>query len=412
MESYKIAGIDVHKNMLAVVVSDVTVNGMTFERRKFGATDTELQLLAQWLGEKCVREVVMESTAQYWKPVWRTLEPHFKLHLAQAQSNRGPSGRKRDFQDAERLVRRLVAGELILSFVPDAEQRLWRLITRTRGQLIGDRVRLRNQLEGFLEDAHLKLHCKVSDVFGVSSWRILKALASGETDAARLAELATPELKATAEELQDVLGAAASLSDLHRQMLGLFLSHAELLDQQIEALQKSAGKAMQQHSEAVTRLSKTPGYGVDSALQVIAEVGPAAATFPSAEQMSSWVGACPGLEESAGESKSNRCPKGNRQMRKVLTQVARCAVRTKGSIFQIKYERLVPRLGDKKAIWAIVHHLCRVTWKILHQGVEYEERGRPPEPKRAKERSARQRRELRKLGYPVPATPALTRVRA
>src|SRR5215469_16052493 len=135
---YRIAGIDVHKKMLAVVVSDVEIdNEYQFERRKFGGNPEQLRLLAAWLLEQEAEEVVMESTAQYWKPVWEVLERYWKptcekragarrksgkLHLAQALSNRGRRGRKRDFPDAERLGKRRVAQELTLSFVPDAEQ--------------------------------------------------------------------------------------------------------------------------------------------------------------------------------------------------------------------------------------------------------------------------------------------------
>jgi hypothetical protein len=134
----------------------------------------------------------MESTAQYWKPVWQALEQYWKaacqkregagpksgaLHLAQAQSNRGPRGRKNDFADAERLVKRLVAQELILSFVPETEQRLWRTVTRKKQQLTCDKVRLQNQLECLLEEAHIELSSLVSDLLGVSARRMLEALA-------------------------------------------------------------------------------------------------------------------------------------------------------------------------------------------------------------------------------------------
>ena len=164
--SYRIAGIDVHKKMLAVVVSDVEVDGeVQFERRMFASNPEQLRSLAAWLDQR-VGEVVMESTAQYWRPVWETLERYWKplrqkregagrrsgtLHLAQAQSNREPRGRKKDFPDAERLVKRLVARELTLSFVPAAEQRLWRTVTRRKYQLTRDRLRLQNQLESLLE---------------------------------------------------------------------------------------------------------------------------------------------------------------------------------------------------------------------------------------------------------------------
>ena len=180
--SYRIAGIDVHKKMLAVVIADVEVEGgYQFERRKFGSNPDHLRLLANWLIEEQVEEVIMESTAQYWKPVWGVLEQYWQptgkkregtgpmsgtLHLAQAQSNRGPRGRKKDFPDAERLVKRLVANELILSFVPDAEQRLWRTVMRRKYQLTRNRVQLQNRLEALLEEAHIKLSSLVSDLLG------------------------------------------------------------------------------------------------------------------------------------------------------------------------------------------------------------------------------------------------------
>ena len=108
--SYRIAAVDVHKKMLALVVADVEGEGeYEFERRKFGATPAELHLMAAWMVQQEVEEIVMESTAQYWKPVWYGLEPQMRLQLAQAYSNRAPRGRKHDFKDAERLIRRLVA---------------------------------------------------------------------------------------------------------------------------------------------------------------------------------------------------------------------------------------------------------------------------------------------------------------
>jgi transposase len=266
MESYKIAGIDVHKKMLAVVVTDVGKEGaFQFERRKFGTLDSDLRALAKWLAERGVREAVMESTAQYGKPVWRELEPQCKLYLAQAQSNRAPRGRKRDFADAERLVRRQVAGELILSFVPEPEQRLWRTVTRSKYQLTCDRVRLQNQLESLLEDGRIKLSSCVSDWLGLSSRRILKAMADGEADPACLAALVEPEGQASQETLPDALSSATTLNGLHRQILALFVERLELIDRQIAKLDQAMADALRQFHDAVERLAQVPGYGVDSA---------------------------------------------------------------------------------------------------------------------------------------------------
>jgi transposase len=407
--SWKLAGVDVHKKMLAVVVTDAAqVGEFQFERRKLGAGAAELRLLAEWLAGQGVREVVMESTAQYWKPVWQALEGQFQLHLAQAHSNRAPKGRKRDFADAERLVRRHIAGELILSFVPDPQQRLWRTLTRTRHQLTRDRVRLQNQLEGFLEETRIKLSSHLSDLLGVSGRRMLEALAQGETDPARIAVLAAQELRATPEELCDALSAAATLGPLHRQVLRLFLERLALLEAQMDTLAKSAGDGLREYRDSVERLAEVPGFGADSAQQIIAEVGPHAATFPSAGQMSSWVGCCPGREESAEVSSSDRSPKGNRHMRRLLNQAANAAVKAKGSRFELLYRRMVPRLGHFKAIWAVAHRLCRMTWKILHQGVKYEERGQQPNPRAARQRAKRLVQALRHLGYEVQITSSPT----
>src|SRR5947199_8689352 len=126
----KMAGIDVHKKVLMVVVVDTSVPEEKPVRRRFVTLPSELQRFRIWLQEQGVEEAVMASTAQYWRSVWLELEPHMRLHLARAFSNRAPRGRKHDFKDAERLVRRLTAKELILSFVPDGEQRIWRNLTR------------------------------------------------------------------------------------------------------------------------------------------------------------------------------------------------------------------------------------------------------------------------------------------
>jgi transposase len=413
---YRIAGVDVHKKMLAVVIADVEVDGAyEFVRRRVGTSPSELRGLAEWLVAQEVDEVVMESTAQYWRPVWETLErdwqpsrrpPGGRLHLAQAQSNQGARGRKRDFPDAERLVKRLVADELTLSFVPDPEQRLWRTVVRRKQQVTSNRVQLQNRLESLLEEAHLKLSSLVSDLLGASARRILQAVADGETSPARLAALASQRLRATPEQLSDALGACTTLHPVYRRLLGLTLEELRVLEDHLDQLDQELAGLLRAHQAGVQRLAEVPGLGVDSAQQIIAEVGATAATFPSAKHLSSWVGACPGDEESAGVNASHRSPKGNRQMRRLLNQAANAAVKTKGSIFELVYRRLVPRLGHAQAIGAVAHRLCRLIWKILHQGARYEERGPAVLARRTQRRAAKMIRELRSLGYSVELAPA------
>jgi transposase len=415
--SYRIVGIDVHKKMLAVVVADVAVEReYQFERCRFGTSPDQLRLLGEWLIQQQAEEVVMESTAQYWKPVWAGLEQHWRpgcqrregagprsgtLHLAQAKSNRGRRGRKRDYPDAERLVKRLVAQELTLSFVPDAEQRLWRTLTRRKYQLTCDKVRLQNQLEALLEETHIKLSSLVSDLLGASARRMLQALAEGETNPAVVAALADHRLRATPAQLCKALEACTELDPVYRRLVKMMLEELRLIEQQIDKLDQEIATRLNQGQDAVQRLAEVPGLGVDSAQQIIAEVGTTAAAFPSAKQLSSWVGACPGHEESAGVNQSHRSPKGNRHMRRILNQAANAAVKHKGSIFEIVYRRLEPRLGHGQTIGAVAHRLCRLIWIILHQGVRYEERGPAVKEASKRRRTMKMIRELRKLGYRV-----------
>src|SRR5947207_14136436 len=263
---YRMAGIDVHKKMLAVVVSNVEVESeFQFERRMFGSNPEQLRSLAAWLLEQEVEEVVMESTAQYWKPVWGALERYWRpirekregasrrsgtLHLAQALSNRGRRGRIKDFSDVVRQVKRLVARELTLSFVPDVEQRLWRTVTRRKYQLTRDRARLQNQVEALLEEAHIKLSSLVSDLLGASARRMLKALAEGETNPAALATLADQNLRATPEQLCDALGACTDLQPVYRRLLNMALEQLQFLEQQIGQLDQEMASLLHPHQDA------------------------------------------------------------------------------------------------------------------------------------------------------------------
>lgn len=399
----KIAGIDVHKKVLMVVVIDATMPEEKPERRRFATMPSEMRRLSVWLREQEVEEAVMESTAQYWRSVWLELEPHMRLHLAHAFSNRAPRGRKHDFKDAERLVRRLIAQELILSFVPDGEQRIWRSMTRMKLQLTRDRVRLQNQMECLLEEMRIKLSIVVSDLLGASGLRMLLALAKGETDPKKLAQLGDQRLQCREEQLVDAL--TGNAQPMHREMLALQLERLQLIDTQIAKLNDMIARAMKPHQEAVMRLAEVPGLGVDSAQQIIAEVGVQASTFPSATGLTSWVGTCPGKNESAEQNHSSRSAKGNKYLRRVLNQAAHAAVKNKGSYFQAVFRRLLPRLGYQSAIWAIAHRLCRVVWKILHEGVRFIEQGCEPDPRTKKKRAQMLTRALRKLGYEVAITP-------
>ena len=413
---YRIAGIDVHKKVLAVVVMDLHNEEPLIAQRKVVYTPEGLRQLAAWLVELEVEEVVMESTAQYWQALWRMLELHWQahrrqrpgasarageLHLAQAQSNRAPRGRKNDFADAIRLVKRLVSEELILSFVPSPEQRLWRTLTRRRTQLMEARSTLQSQMEGLLEQAHVKLGTLASDLFGVSMIRILQALAKGEADPKVLAAMVESNMKATSQQWIDVLSPCCQWDRHYRLLVGQMISELQLIDKQVKELEQSAAELMRPHQDAVQRLAEIPGMGVVSALLVIAEIGPQAQSFPTPGDLCSWVGVIPGEHITAGHNYSSQSPKGNRHLRRLLCQVSHAAIKTKGSIFELKFQRFRAKMAYKAACWAVAHFICELIWTVLHKGVRYEERGPGVIAKNHRKRINKMKRHLRAHGYVV-----------
>jgi transposase len=397
-----VAGIDVHKRMLAVVVAVLGEQEIQYQQRKFGTSYGELEGLSEWLRQQQVGEIAMESTAQYWRPVWLALEGRFRLHLAQPRSTLAPRGRKSDFADATRIVRRLLAEDLTLSYVPDREQRQWRAMTRLRVRMSTQQVRLRNQMEGLLEEGRIKLSSVVSDLLGVSGRAMLWAMVHGTSDPTKLSALASYKLATPTVQLQEAL--RGELDDSQRLLLKMLLEQWEQLATHIQQLETQMTRALQSWQPAIQRLVEIPGISHVAAHQIIAEVGPEASAFLAPEKLASWVGVCPGTQESAEVSYSSRSPKGNPMLRRLLTQCAWAAVQVKGSIFEQKFRTLLPRLGAKPAIWAIAHRLLRVIWKVLHDKVSYLERGLL-DLQALERRRKRYVRQLRKLGFAVTLTP-------
>ena len=195
------------------------------------------------------------------------------------------------------------------------------------------------------EEMRIKLSIVVSNLLGASGLRILHALAKGETDPQKLAQLGDERLQCTEEQLVDALTGRAQ--PVHGGMLALQLQRLQLIDQQMAQLNSMIAAAMKAHQDAVIRLAEVPGLGVDSAQQIIAEVGAQASTFSSAAELTSWVGTCPGKEESAEQNRSSRSAKGNKYLRRVLNQAAHAAGREERQSFssRVPASAAPPRLS-------------------------------------------------------------------
>lgn len=287
------AGLDVHqKTVVACALMGSAGSDPELERRTWATTTGQLLELADWLRERGITHVAMESTGTYWKPVWAVLEGQFDLTLCNAAHVKQVPGRKTDQKDAEWIADLLRHGLLKKSFVPPQPQQDLRELTRYRAQVSADRSAVSNRIRKLLEGANIKLGSVASDVMGVSGRRILEAMIQGETDVEKLADLALGQLKQKRAQLIEAL--RGRVRDHHRTMLRLELAQWKFLDALTAELEVSIEEAMRPFAEAAKLVKSIPGFSDVSASATVAEIGARMDQFADAGHLASWAGLCPG----------------------------------------------------------------------------------------------------------------------
>ena len=406
------AGLDVHKRSVTACRMRFVGREAEQEIRTFETTTPGILALSDWLQEWEVSHVAMESTGEYWRPIYNLLEGTFALLVVNARHVKHVPGRKTDVKDAEWLADLLMHGLLNPSFIPSRSQRALRDLVRYRTKLVQQRAQVINRVQKVLEDANIKLASVTKKVLGVSGRAILEQLLAGETDGVVLAQLARGRLRAKMAELAPALEGA--MQDHHRFLLERQLALFDFLSQQIDELSEEiavwmthldeeavAGAQAQDaadpipetspethtaqvrpeadtpltYDEAIVLLDGIPGIGRQSAEMILAEIGLDMSRFPSAKHLASWTGIAPGNRESGGKRYSGRTPKGNRWLRAVLVQVAWAAARTKGSYYQAQFQRLVRRRGKKRALVAVGHSILVTIYHMLSRRRPYVELG-------------------------------------
>jgi transposase len=368
------AGIDVHKNNVVVCIRCWDRPGQVFEEvRTFSTMTADLLALADWLAEHGVTHVAMESTGVYWKPVFNILEGGVHVILVNAERIQQVPGRKTDVKDCQWIAQLLQQGLLKASFVPPQPIRELRDLTRQRTQLIQERSAATNRIQKVLEDANIKLASVATDVLGVSGRDMLEALIAGETDPAKLADLARKRLREKIPALRQAL--QGHVTDHHRFLLRMHLDHVTHLEELIGRLSVRIEAAMAPVAQAQERLQTIPGVNQRVAETVVAEIGTNMDQFPSAEHLASWAGMCSGNNESAGKRRSGRTTKGDRWLKRILVQAAWAVSPTKGTYLAAQYRRLAKRRGCKRALVAVGHTLLVIMYYVLKRGTTYAELG-------------------------------------
>jgi transposase len=367
-------GLDVHAKTVVACLIEKGRKAI----RTFSTMTDELLGLADWLTSAGCTHVAIESTGVYWKPIFNILEGLLTVLLVNARHIKAVPGRKTDVRDCEWLADLLRHGLLKASFIPPVEIRELRELTRYRQTLVTEHTAVANRLQKLLESANIKLGQVASDVLGLSGRLMLRALAEGERDAEKLAELAQGKLKSKKGDLRRAL--EGRLTQGQRWVLTELLARLGELEAALTRVETRIGEEVKANpdpfvQEAVELLDSIPGVGERTAQTIIAEIGVDMGRFPSAKHLASWAGVCPGNNESAGKRKSGQTTKGSKFLRTALVEAAWAATHTKGTYLRTKYQRLVKRMPKKKALVAVAHTMLVIVYHLLSRRVAYAELG-------------------------------------
>lgn len=364
------AGIDVHKEQVTVTVGG---KGLRKETKEFPTFTKNLRELANWLKQRKITHVAMESTGVYWKPVYNILEKDFKILLVNARHVRQMPGHKTDKKDSKWICKLLLAGLLKGSFIPPKKIRELRDLVRYKTKLIHQRTQEKNRILKTLEDANIKISSVLSDVFGATGTQITDAIINGEKNEKKLASMAKGSVVNKKTELE--ASVTGNISEHHRFMLKIIKENIERINESINQIDEQIKKNVQEYEVQIQQLDTIPGVDRDGAIGIIAEIGVDMEKFPTPQQLASYAGICPGNNESAGKKKSSRINKGNLNLKELLVQLAWAATHTKNTYFSAKYKSLVGRRGKKRALIAVGHKIIIASFFILRDGIDFKELG-------------------------------------
>ncbi|MFJ9121312.1 IS110 family transposase [Streptomyces sp. NPDC102394] len=368
------AGIDISK---ADVKVTIRVPGpgkrRRTETRTFTTMTRDLLVMRDWLLAEGVTLVGMEATGIYWKPVFYLLEHDLECWLLNARHMKGVPGRKTDVKDAQWIAQLVEHGLVRPSFVPPEPIRQLRDLTRYRTEVVRERTRETQRLEKLLEDAGIKLSTVVSDILGVSGRAMLEALIAGQRDPQVLAEMAKGSMRRKTDTLIEAL--TGNFGDHHAFLARTMLDRIDACTATETRLSTHIDTQLGPFRRRVELLTTVPGISTRAAEVILAEIGADIARFPSAGDLASWAGVCPGNHESAGKQPTGKTRHGDPWLKAALGQAAVSAARTKDTYLAARYRRLAARRGKKRALVALEHSILISVWHMFTNDVEYADLG-------------------------------------
>ncbi len=297
-----VAGVDVHKEIIVVcILKGAADEDPVAEHFETSTMTDDLMAMGRILLDKGVREVAMESTGVYWRPLYNVWTPMgIDVTVGNAHHMKNVPGRKTDYKDAQWIAHLHRMGFIRPSFIPEPIFQRLRQLSRHRTNMVGDLARVKNRVQKVLEDGNIKWSSIVSDTFGVAGVNILRAIADGVTSAKTLASLATTNIKRKEDKEKALKN---YLTTEHCRVIKSLMNQYDFLNSEIRGIENELAEQMVPYAEIIEKLDAIPGIDKVLAMAILTEATTRMQSFPDERKFAAWAGVAPGNNESAGKKK-------------------------------------------------------------------------------------------------------------
>lgn len=363
-------GVDVHNKFIVATI--LSSEGMKLQAR-FDTTLEELLKFKYWLKENGCHKVALESTGNYWLPIYHVLEGSVNFILANAYQIKHIPGRKTDVLDSEWIAEICLKNLITPSRIFCKDHRELRSLTRTRENLIKVRTKIKNKVTHELEAASIKLSSVLSDIFGKSGRHIVNGLLKGLDLDEILESIPSRKVRAIKEKIRGTIQ-----SNLSPLQVFLIQSHLDMIDaitkQIAEIDSKISDQLFTRNNDMKIALSM-PGMGFVSASTILAEIGDFR-DFSSPDKLAAYCGLVPSVYQSAGKQINGHITKhGSPHIRSMIIEVAHAIIRTRQDT-KLKrfFLRVKARRGTKIGVVALARKvLCILYHLLIHQESYHDE---------------------------------------
>jgi len=397
------AGVDVGSRLHWVAVGQ-----QEKDIREFGVFNQDLFEMADWLHEKQVKTIAMESTGTYWQNLYAVLiSKGFHVILCNGKFTKNIKGKKTDVKDCQWIQQLHSLGLLSSSFLPEGKTEELRTYCRQRANLLHQTASTSRKMQKNLRLLNLRLDVVVKDICGLTGLLIIRAICNGETNPQQLAALRHGNCRKSEEEIakalqsngrKDYLFALRQELDTYDHLQKKIQQCDEEIEKMLDQIINSDDNKRQHHIEPKPhkRINKnTPGNidlnlksyqmfeGADllaiegvsfsTVLALMSEVGvEGIRKFPSAKHFCSWLRLAPNNKISGGKVLSSKVPKGSNRLKIALRNAANAIGNLKESTpLRDFFQRINFRKGRVSAISATARKLAVIIWNMVVKGTPY-----------------------------------------